>query len=72
MVNTSSASVPLAIGTIAARLNCPIHQVRYVIESRNIRPLGRVGNSRVFSEADFELIASILQRIQAGREGGGL
>jgi len=56
------SSLP-TVGEIARRLNVPLHRVEYVILSRNLRPSGRAGNARVFTEADVAHIASELRRI---------
>jgi DNA-binding transcriptional MerR regulator len=56
------------IGTIAARLGCPIHRVEYVIRSRHLKPAERAGNLRIFSEADVDYIRHELGRIDAERE----
>jgi DNA-binding transcriptional MerR regulator len=55
------------VGTIAARAKVPVHRVLYVIESRGIRPVGRAGNARVFTEADALRIAGELRRIDEDR-----
>lgn len=54
------------IGEIARRLGCQPSRIDYAIRSRNIEPAGRVGNLRVFSEANVEHIASELKRIRRG------
>ena len=56
------SSLP-TVGEIARRLGVPLHRVEYVILSRNLRPSGRAGNARVFTEADVAHIASELRRI---------
>jgi hypothetical protein len=43
--------------------------VEYVIKARGINPAGRVGNLRVYSEADADRIAEELAEI-AYRKGG--
>ncbi|MCH8808192.1 MAG: hypothetical protein IH986_19180 [Planctomycetes bacterium] len=55
------------VGEIARRLNKPLHRVEYIIDARRIRPEGRAGNARVFSEAAVERIASELRRIDEER-----
>jgi hypothetical protein len=57
------------VGEIARRLGEPIHRVEYIIRSRGIAPSGWAGNSRVFSEADVQHIASELARIERDRRG---
>ena len=55
------------VGEISRRTGEPVHRIEYVIRSRDIRPAGRAGNLRVFSEADVEHIASELRRIDSGK-----
>jgi predicted transcriptional regulator len=57
------------IGEISRRTGYPIHRVRYVIESRGIRPASRVGIANVYTEADVQHIASELRRIGEERTG---
>ncbi len=65
------ATIPLpTVGVIAERNGASIHQVEYIIRSRNIEPAGTAGNARVFDEAAVQRIASELKRIAADREGG--
>ena len=52
----------LTIGEIAKRLKCPIHKVEYLVSSRNIKPIQRAGNLRVFSEDALETIRRELER----------
>ena len=65
----TTAPVLPTVGTIAQRLGVPSHRVVYVIESRGIKPAGRAGQARVFTEADVQHIASELRRIDAERGG---
>ncbi|NLS92036.1 MAG: MerR family transcriptional regulator [Planctomycetaceae bacterium] len=55
------------VGEISRRTGQPVHRIEYVIRSRDIRPAGRAGNLRVFTEADVNRIASELERIDADR-----
>lgn len=57
-----ASNVP-TVGEIARRLGEPIFRVQYVIRSRDIHPVGRAGNARIFNEADVAFIASELRRI---------
>ena len=61
----------LTVGEIARRLDRPIHRIEYLIRSRNIQPIQRAGNLRVFSEKDLELIAGEIRRMEGrgGHEG---
>jgi hypothetical protein len=67
-----SAPIPPAntVGVIAQRLGAPVHRVRYVIDTRHIRPVAIAGAARVFSDADVQHIASELRRIAEEKEGG--
>ena len=66
-----SLSVPAAptVGEIARRLGVPVHRIEYVIRSRDVRPVSRAGNARVFTDADITYIRSELRRIDEEREG---
>jgi hypothetical protein len=57
------------VGEIASRLGQPLHRIEYVIRSRHVRPTGRAGNSRVFTEEDVAQIAAELSAIDR-RKGG--
>jgi DNA-binding transcriptional MerR regulator len=58
------------VGSIADRLGVSVHRIRYVIASRKIKPSGRAGQARVFTEADVNRIACELSRIEAEKGGG--
>ena len=66
----ASAPSVLTVGEIIRRLNAPLHRVQYVIQTRDIQPVGRAGNVRIFSEADVSFIASELRRIDEERGVG--
>jgi len=68
-MDASYTTVP-TVGCIATRLRVPVHRIRYLIESRSIAPIGRAGNSRIFSEAAVELIQSELARIERAKVVG--
>jgi hypothetical protein len=55
------------IGEIARRTGYPIHRVEYIIQARGIRPNGRAGAYRLFTEEDVEFIVAELQRIDIAR-----
>jgi DNA-binding transcriptional MerR regulator len=65
----AAAPSMFAIGSIARRLNAPVHRIEYIIRSRGITPAFTAGNARVFTEADVQHIASELRRIDQEREG---
>ena len=62
----------VTVGVIARRLNAPVHQIEYVVKSRNIESEGMAGNARVFSEAQVAHIVSEIRRIEADRQGGAV
>jgi hypothetical protein len=55
----------LTVGELARRLGEPLHRIEYVINSRNIEPVGWPGNARVFREADLDWIAAEFRRMAA-------
>lgn len=57
----------LTIGEIARRVGVELHRVDYIVRSRQIEPLARAGNSRIFSVGAAERIAWELRRIDAER-----
>lgn len=59
------------VARIAEHLGVPRHRVEYVIETRGIRPIDRAGIARVFDAEHVALIASVITRIDAEREGVG-
>lgn len=48
----------LTVGQIAKKLSCPIWQVQYLLKSRGIKPICRVGVLRLFPPN----IVNVLQR----------
>lgn len=65
-MSTLLPSMP-TIGKIQRRTGATPHQIDYIIKSRRIRPVGRAGNARVFSESDVRRIADELRRIASAR-----
>ena len=61
-MNVSLPVVP-TVGEIARRLGEPLHRIEYVIRAREVQPVSRAGNARVFSDADVEYIRGELRRI---------
>lgn len=57
------------VGEIARRHGVPVHRVEYVIRSRHIQPIGKAGNSLIYSNEAVERIASHLHRIDEERGG---
>ncbi len=70
-MSNALAAVP-TVGEIARRLGEPVHRVEYIIRARGIRPSGRAGNCRVFTDADVAYMAAELRRIDAEKKGGQL
>lgn len=55
------------IGDLQRRTGAPLHRVRHVLETRRVKPAGRVAGIRLFSESDLQFIAAELRRIDAQR-----
>lgn len=66
---TKESDCMLTIGEIARRVKQPIWRVEYIIRDRRIRPIGRAGNARVFTDSDVAYISSELSRIDAEKGG---
>ena len=56
----------LTIGELARQLDCPIHKVEYLIISRNIKPVQRAGNLRIFPIEVLKLLRDELDRRKEG------
>jgi len=69
-----SVAVPelLTVGDIAERNDKPLHRVLYVLKTRDIAPIARAGNTRLFDVAAADRVASEIRRIDAEREEIGL
>ena len=67
-MRTTAPPLP-TVGEIARRLGQPVHRIEYVIRSRRIRPEGRAGGLRVFSEQAVEQISSALAAIDGRKPG---
>ena len=52
----------LTVGEIAKRLDCPIHKILYLIETRQIKPIQRAGCLRIFNDEVLEILRAELQR----------
>lgn len=62
--------VPLpTVAEIARRLGCTLHQARYAIRTRRIRPSGRAGNVAVFCEDDVTQVRCERARIDRAARG---
>ena len=60
------------VARIAEHQNVARHRVEYVIDSREITPIGRAGIARVFARRDVNFIGHELRRIEADRKGVSL
>lgn len=67
----SAPTIPnvITIGEIARRVGRPVHRVEYVIRTRRVTPLARAGNAMIYTDADVDYIASVLDRLDREREG---
>ena len=64
-METNTATDQLVtIGEIARRLAVPAARVKYVVDTRQIMPTGRIGITRVWGLADIPRIASALDSIR--------
>lgn len=52
----------LTVGEIARLVDEPLHRIEYIIRARNIQPIHRAGNARVFSSTDLDRIRAELNR----------
>ncbi|TWT35868.1 hypothetical protein KOR34_07640 [Posidoniimonas corsicana] len=60
------------VGDIAAELGEPVHRVQHVLKTRQIKPLRRAGNLRVFNEEAKERVRCELQLIDHRREAAAV
>ncbi|MEO6437445.1 MAG: hypothetical protein ABIP55_17000 [Tepidisphaeraceae bacterium] len=59
--------LPSTVGAIANRFEATLHQVRYVVESRGIVPLAKIGCANVYAESDVLRIGTELALIAQAR-----
>jgi DNA-binding transcriptional MerR regulator len=57
----------LTVGELSRKLGTPVHRIEHFLRSRNIRPVARAGNSRVFSEADLVTLSKIISELDAAK-----
>jgi hypothetical protein len=75
-----TATTGLTVGEIARQAGVPVHAVQYVARARRVKPIGRAGAARLFSEADAALILAELRKIDSrkwkasppARQGGDI
>lgn len=62
-----SRNVPVSIGTICDRFKEPLHRVRYAIESRGIKAVGRGGAANLYDEEQVAQVGKALREIREAR-----
>lgn len=67
MSDTISFDRLLTLGQICERLGVPQHRAKYAIAQYDIRPVGRVGILRVWSEDDLPRLRIALTEIASNR-----
>lgn len=60
-------SIRYTPGDISRLLDQPISRINYIIESRGIEPIARVGVIRLFTEQSRQMIAAELAKLEAKR-----
>jgi predicted transcriptional regulator len=58
----------LTVGEIAKQINYPIHRVAYIIRTRRIKPVRKVGILRVFSTKAVNQIKTELEGIKHAQQ----
>ena len=53
----------LTIGELAARLGQPVHRLRYLLLSRDLKPEAKAGSALVYSETTLDLLRVEIDRI---------
>ena len=61
----------LTLGQLAERVGASTHRVKYALDQYRIKPAGRIGILRVWTEDSIPLVKSALARIAANRDGRG-
>ena len=69
MSDTISFARLLTLGQMADRLGVPQHRAKYALTQYGIRPTGRVGILRVWSEDDLPRLERALAEIASHRGG---
>ena len=59
----------LTVGEIARQLNCPLHRVLYLIQSRQIKPLQRAGHLRIFGS---DVVEALREELSSNKTGPGV
>jgi hypothetical protein len=53
----------LTVEEISSKLGCPYYRISYLIKSRKIEPIQRIGTVRLFSPEQFDFISDEFTRI---------
>jgi len=62
----SSLPTLTTVGEIARQTGLPLHRVEYLLHARQIQPIGRAGNARVYDPEVVELVRSEAALIARG------
>lgn len=65
------ASDVWTVSQMEKALGLPRHRVLYVIESRGIKPAGKIGNTNIYNHDDYDRVRSELTRIATERSATG-
>lgn len=57
----------LTVGVLARECGCEAHQIEYLIRSRQIEPIQRAGNLRVFAPEVVDMLKDELRKIEKRR-----
>lgn len=60
---------PLTPGEIARRCGVQLHRVSHILDTRDIKPIGRAGIVRIYDDAALERVREELSKIDARRAG---
>ncbi len=59
----------ISFGELVRRVGHRPDRVKYVVSSRGIKPIARIGMYRVFDPADAAMVKAVCDRIEAERRG---
>ena len=59
---------PASIGPIAEHFDEDLHRVEYAIRSRDIKPVGKIGNANAYDEEAVRQIGEALRDIHSNHE----
>ena len=60
----------LTLGQLSERVGRSTHRTKYALDQYGIKPAGRIGILRVWTEDSIPLVKSALRRIQSNRGQG--